>query len=98
MESKELTEAREVIEDTIREWTYGAKINSSLANSILNLKWEDGSPMVGVLSKDQKLPELDAHSYSTGCPSCGEEVGTLSDVEIGMQIAKDAGFKKVVSK
>lgn len=37
------------------------------------------------LADDQSLPETkeDAHNCSTGCPSCGEEIGTFSDFCMG---------------
>ena len=53
------------------------------ADSILNLKWEDGSRMIGVLSKDQKLPEY----YPDNRP----RAKAFRDMLL-------AGFRKIVDK
>lgn len=53
------------------------------------------------LAEDQTVPEIkfDPHGYSTGCPSCGEEVGTASDYSMGasfgQQTMLDAGWRRV---
>lgn len=66
------------------------------------------SPEIHIEAPSQSLPpvEIDPHSYSTGCPHCGEEIGTSSEIEIGMMEGFDTmrtpkdGYvwKKVIAK
>jgi len=57
MESKEYQEAREAIKNEIlRKYWVTPQLGFDIADTILNLKWEDGSQMIGVLSRDQKVP------------------------------------------
>lgn len=63
-----------------------------IADQILSIKG------IRIETENQELPTVDPHNYSTGCPSCGEEVGTAGDVEIGMEILKAEGWVKCLNR
>jgi len=85
----EIDEAREAIKQVYYELRNlaGTPDNPAdiLADSILRLRWKDGSQMIGILSKDQTLPEIPRKDI----------VHIILERD---RILLNAGFRKVVSK
>jgi len=82
----EIDEAREAIKNEIlRKYWVTPQLGFDIADTILNLKREDGSQMIGILSKDQTLPEIPRKDI----------VHIILERD---RILLNAGFRKVVSK
>lgn len=58
------------------------------ATQILNLTWPDGSPMIGVIAKDQNPRDLDPHSYE----------GEFKAIAMIRKSYKKAGFRRITRR
>ena len=63
--------------------SYSCQVCDECAEAITNTILSN--PHIGIIDDDQSLPEVDPHDWSSP-----------SDVRIGMQIAKDANFKRLI--